>query len=89
MVDRLKGTLKEDLVALQGGTSMSEEAAANTPKKAATPRKRKTKADGDKATPTKRGRGKKAPVSETQVEDDEESFTVKEEIKDDDGEEQI
>ncbi|KAH7390591.1 hypothetical protein BKA66DRAFT_607628 [Pyrenochaeta sp. MPI-SDFR-AT-0127] len=69
MVHRLKGTLKDDLAVLKGG----ERAEEDTPKKPATPRKRKTKGEGEEtsATPTKRGRKKKEDVqAEDQGEDD-------------------
>ncbi|KAF2030828.1 hypothetical protein EK21DRAFT_35158, partial [Setomelanomma holmii] len=63
MVDRLKGTLKNELEALKAGSPIEE----GTPKKAvSTPRKRKGKdtgGDGDgKASPTKKGRKKKNEV---------------------------
>jgi hypothetical protein len=81
MVERLKGTLKNELEALKAGTPLEE----STPKKAAsTPRKRKGKeadANGDaEASPTKKSRKKKV-VSEPQVKDDEE-MKVKPEVED-------
>lgn len=91
MVERLKGTLKTELEALKAGKPLEE----GTPKKAAgatpksTPRKRKGK-DADvngepEASPTKRGRKKKAatPAVEEPMDDDEElKAEVKEEMKD-------
>jgi hypothetical protein len=79
MIERLKGTLKNELEALKNGTPLED----GTPKKTATPRKRKGKdadANGDaEASPTKKGRRKK--VSEPQV-DDEEELNVKAEVED-------
>ncbi|KNG50692.1 hypothetical protein TW65_02070 [Stemphylium lycopersici] len=71
MVDRLKGTLKSDLAALRG---LDDNEVNDTPKKAATPRKRKAKGEDagseDAATPTKRGQKKKsAEVVEEAAED--------------------
>jgi hypothetical protein len=86
MVERLKGTLKNELEALNAGNLFEENTA---PKKAATPRKRKAKADGDEAngdatpTPKKRGRAKKVATPEAQADDDEEMSKVKDEVKDD------
>lgn len=80
MVDRLKGTLKNELEALKNGTPLEE----GTPKKVATPRKRKGKdadANGDaEASPTKKGRKKK--VVEPEIEDDAEDLGVKAEVED-------
>ncbi|KAH7551406.1 hypothetical protein BM1_09722 [Bipolaris maydis] len=59
MVDRLKGTLKEELAALRGSDASAGD---TTPKKAVTtPRKRKAKAEveGEDITPVKRERKKK------------------------------
>jgi len=83
MVDRLKGTLKNELEALKAGTPLEE---STTPKKAAsTPRKRKGKdadANGDaEASPTKKGRKKKV-VPEPKGEDDDEALNVKAEVED-------
>tara|TARA_R110002003_G_scaffold104_46_gene8636 strand:+ start:25330 stop:25587 length:258 start_codon:yes stop_codon:yes gene_type:complete len=82
MIDRLKGTLKNELEALKAGNPIEE----GTPKKAAsTPRKRKGKDaenNGDaEASPTKKGRKKKnAEVEKTPVEDDQE-MKVKAEVE--------
>jgi hypothetical protein len=90
MVERLKGTLKNELELLKGGNPIEEGTPkkAGTPRKPATPRKRKLQTDGDDGeapTPKKRGRAKKVATPE----DDEETFQVKEEIKDDEGEEEV
>lgn len=74
MVHRLKGTLKDDLAVLRHEDTAGE--APGTPKKPATPRKRKTKGDNHdtSASPTKRGRKQKAEVQaevDAQGEDDE------------------
>lgn len=79
MVHRLKGTLKTELEALKNGNAMPEE--SSTPKKAATPRKRKVKDvdGGEEATPAKKGHKKKevVPEPEPEVEDDEDMMTIK------------
>jgi hypothetical protein len=88
MVDRLKGTLKNELEALKTGVAVQEGA----PKKAAsTPRKRKVSGDGEngEATPSKRGRKKKADVAmdvevKAQGDDDDEMFKIKSEVQDGD-----
>ena len=91
----MKGTLKTELELLKGGNPIEEGTPKKaTPKKPVTPRKRKSQTEGDEvsgegATPKKRGRAKKIATPEAQVEDDEETFTVKEEIKDDEGEEEV
>ncbi|KAF2819725.1 hypothetical protein CC86DRAFT_471815 [Ophiobolus disseminans] len=77
MVERLKGTLKNELEALEAGVPL-DDAAPKTPK-TTTPRKRKVKDDADEqATPSKRGRKKKVvpqpePKVEVQVEVEDES----------------
>ncbi|KAF1848513.1 uncharacterized protein K460DRAFT_415058 [Cucurbitaria berberidis CBS 394.84] len=84
MVDRLKNTLKDELMVLRAGQPMED----GTPKKAAgMPRKRKAKGDDDESnsTPAKRGRKKKVEVEvETEVGDDdyEQQFQVKAEPRD-------
>lgn len=84
MMERLKGTLKNELEALKSGNPIEE----GTPKKAdgtpkSTPRKRKAKDDGDgEASPTKRGRKKKGVVTDEPV-DDEEELKVKDEVFED------
>jgi hypothetical protein len=80
MMERLKGTLKNELEALKSGQPIEE----GTPKKVAgTPRKRKAKAEADEgATPSKRGRKKKQNEEEVvpEVADDEEVLGVKPEL---------
>jgi hypothetical protein len=82
MMDRLKGTLKNELEALKSGQPIDE----STPKKspAKTPRKRKPKGDADDATPAKRGRKKKSEAEVPEDADDEEVLGVKAEPVDDD-----
>jgi hypothetical protein len=81
MMERLKGTLKTELEALMSGNPIEE----GTPKKTATPRKRKAKgeaaaADGE-ATPTKRGRKKKVAEEVVPDDEDKELTSVKPEPK--------
>jgi hypothetical protein len=89
MMERLKGTLKNELEALMSGNPIEE----GTPKKTPTPRKRKAKGDAaagaeGEASPTKRGRKKK--VAEEVVGEDEEDLTpVKPEPKEEDIEDEL
>jgi hypothetical protein len=90
MMERLKGTLKNELEALMSGNPIEE----GTPRKTPTPRKRKAKGDAaaagaeGEATPTKRGRKKK--VAEKVVGEDEEDLTpVKPEPKEEDIEDEL
>ncbi|EMD66637.1 hypothetical protein COCSADRAFT_113287, partial [Bipolaris sorokiniana ND90Pr] len=65
MVDRLKGTLKDELAVLRGGDASA--GGGTTPKKGVTtPRKRKAKAEveGDDHTPVKRERKNVKDVKE-------------------------
>ncbi|KAI4607591.1 hypothetical protein J4E83_009488 [Alternaria metachromatica] len=84
-INALKNVLKPEWEAMEAGVPVSEV----TPKKAATPRKRKAKTDEDaddaEVTPKKgRGRPKKKKEPTPEVEEDLEDETVKEEVKDDD-----
>ena len=92
MVGRLKITLKSELEALKAGTPMpTAEGGAATPKKTATPRKRKGKEDGEapaegEGSPTKKGRGRpnKAAAAPAAKDDEE---VLKSEVKDEESEE--
>lgn len=89
MFGRLKITLAAELEALKAGTPMPTANGGDTPKatpkKTATPRKRKDKEDGKpngdaEGSPTKKGRGKpKKAAAAPAAEDDEE--VVKNEVK--------
>ncbi|KAH8727966.1 hypothetical protein GQ44DRAFT_725006 [Phaeosphaeriaceae sp. PMI808] len=90
MVERLKATLKDELEALmagqpiEGGGTSKKTGAPRTPK-SATKRKNKGQEDAngeEKASPTKRGRKKKAVTPD--VVDNEEDFPVKNEVKEED-----
>lgn len=81
MVDRLKGTLKDELAALRGADA---DAGGTTPKKAVTTaRKRKAKAEveAEDGTPVKQGRKKKVEDVE---EEEEKVVGDKNEVKEED-----
>jgi hypothetical protein len=75
MMDRLKGTLKNELEALKSGQPIDESTPKKTP--TSTPRKRKPNGDADDATPAKRGRKKKSEAGVPENADDEEVLGVK------------
>ncbi|KAH6864918.1 hypothetical protein BKA58DRAFT_404716 [Alternaria rosae] len=83
-INALKNVLKPEWEATETGTLLSE----ITPKKPATPRKRKTKADedgGDAEVTPKKGRGRpKKKLPTPAIEDDLGDQGVKEEVKDED-----
>ncbi|KAF3045248.1 hypothetical protein E8E12_011047 [Didymella heteroderae] len=95
MVGRLKNTLKDDLEALKNGTPLPTSNAGETPKatprKTATPRKRKPKEDGEtngdaEGSPTKKGRGRaKTDAAAVPAAEDEEE--LKSEVKKEETEE--
>ncbi|KAG9186092.1 hypothetical protein G6011_02648 [Alternaria panax] len=95
MMERLKGTLKNELEALMSSEPIND--AAGTPKKTPTPRKRKAKGDaaadgqGEVKTLTKRGRKAKVVEEEKEVagDDDEDLTVVKPEPKEEEIEDEI
>ncbi|KAF3050929.1 hypothetical protein E8E11_008198 [Didymella keratinophila] len=95
MVGRLKNTLAAELEALKAGTPMptanSGDTPKTTPKKAATPRKRKGKEGGETngdadGSPTKKGCGRPKKAAAAPAAEDVEEV-VKSEVKEEESEE--
>jgi hypothetical protein len=87
-INKIKAALKPELDALKAGTPIAGPVDTTPTKKAATPRKCKTKADdeGNEAEITpKKGRGRpKKTVPSPEVEQEQEDLGVKTEVKDED-----
>ncbi|KAL6710571.1 hypothetical protein ACN47E_008619 [Coniothyrium glycines] len=89
MVERLRGTLKDELEALKGGVAVTEDAGKGVEKKGGVARKRKGTSDEGGQVPRKRGRKGKGGVEGkvqndgNENEDEEVEVNVKDEMTDD------